>query len=722
MKKAVKTYLIIGIAGIVGLGFLQTWRDIRPVPLLYQQAQQKGQALRLTDRSGYPLWVEYHTQWNDHDFLPLHQFPSFLVQALILSEDKNFYHHSGVDWAAKGKAIWQNLKARRVVRGASSLTEQVIHLLVPRPRTLWSKWLEGIEALWLERHFSKNDILECYLNQVPFASNRRGFSQAARHYFNRDLGLLTPHELLSLIILIKAPSTYDLRKNTQLVSSHIKTFKNRLVREGILTLQEGERITQKKILLEAPSKVTDASHFVTSIKKLYQNTLGYYTTSSVKTTLDVGVQNYIQRLLDQRLKTLSNRQVHNGAVLVADHTTGEIVAWVVGKPFSKEGMLSKHIDAVLALRQPGSTLKPFVYAAAFQKGWQAFTLIDDAPLVGAVGTGMHKFKNYSNIYYGPVTVREALANSLNVPAVKAIQFVGVEPFLKVLHQLGFKGLNRGSEVYEEGLALGNGEVSLFELVQAYVVLANRGKTRPLKPFYSPLETAETITVFPDTVTSLIGDILSDPWARHSEFGASSILTFPVQTAIKTGTSTDYRDAWIVGYDHKHVVGIWLGNLNNRPTDGVTGANGGALLLRSIFSYLNRDGKAVKLYQSPQLLQRDMRIDKKNGQEPIVQTELLLPLPEEQPPEIEIKIMQPTPLLRLAVDPRIPLGLQKFEFQLTGMGKADTVKWEIDQQENYYTHEPTFLWPLVKGKHTLKASLYQKGNLFCQPPAVTFYVK
>jgi penicillin-binding protein 1C len=715
-----------GVALLISFIFGKTYYDLRPIEDLYWSVIRGGQQGQIVARTGQALTANYDSPWNYHDQFPLHYFPEFMVKALILSEDKTFYHHRGVNWSAKAAAIWQNIKARRVVRGASTLTEQVVRLLTRRPRNLWSKWLETIEALLLERRLSKNHILEFYLNQVPFASNRHGMAQAARYYFNRDLSTLTAKEILSLIILIQAPSSYDLKKSTITVEKKLQSWLGKLVENHILSETDRSNIQNQRLVLEAPKRPPNAYHFIHYLNKHHQTELALQKHRKVRSTLDASLQDYVQKILDQRIRFLRSRQVHNGAVLVVDHTHGEVLAWVVAGASLPKGETPAHmVDAVTALRQPGSALKPFVYAMALQKGWQTTTIIEDAPLTGPVGCGMHKFKNYSNIHYGPVTLREALANSLNVPAVKTIQFVGVENFLTLLKRLGFAQLQRSSDVYEEGLALGNGEVTLLELVEAYTILANKGRHQKLKFFLSQERQGLQEQIFPDTVTSIISDILSDGWARRLEFGASSVMNLPIQTAIKTGTSSDYRDAWIVGYNHKYVVGIWMGNLDNTPMDGITGSIGPALTLRSIFSYLNRNQESKGLYVSSDLVQRDVFIQKGEGGEHSWQTELfsindLSKVGKQEEPAI--KLVKPTPGLRMAIDPRVPLSMQKFEFKLTSLQPGTEVEWFVDGQRIALTKTPSFLWNLVKGKHYLKTKIYKDNTCVHQTEEVGFVVK
>ncbi|HXF90990.1 MAG TPA: transglycosylase domain-containing protein [Candidatus Nitrosotenuis sp.] len=681
---------------------VKTYLEIQPIYDLYQQVRHDQENIRLQDRYGEILSINYQNHWNTHDQLQLYQIPDLLKEAFIVSEDQNFFHHGAIDWYAKLSALWQNIRARRIVRGASTITEQVVHMLYPRPRTIWSKWLECVESYLLEAKLSKHQIYEFYLNQLPYASNRRGISQGARLYFNRDISTLSLKEMLALVVMIKAPTSYDLRKNQDILDHQIKGLAAKLYQRGHLSLDDLAQFNNPLQLSVAKLPV-NASHFVGFLRRhhpdrFYKNRYP----AVVKTTIDASLQRDVQQLLDSRLRSLKARKINNGAVLIVDHTTGEVLAWVVAGS-SKEDVPGYKIDAVTVPRQPGSVLKPFLYAAALEKGWSTTTLIDDSPLYEGVGSGLHHFKNYSNRYYGSITLREALANSLNIPAVRTIHYVGVKEYLSLLHKLGFKSLAYDYDIYDGGLALGNGEVSLLELVRAFVGLANRGKMRDLHftqdEFYQPQE----IPIFSEEVASLIGHILSDPWARRLEFSSDSVMNLPLQTAIKTGTSTDYRDAWVVGYNYRYVVGIWMGNLDNSPTDGITGSIGPTLTLRSIFSKLNRDHNSQGLYMSPNLIQRDVCIQTQGDQNCSWRTEYFLPGREEVSSTIqpELKLLKPTSHLRMALDPRIPRNLQKFQFEVKKPHSEGKIHWILDGKKLAETNQSTLLWPLERGKHTLK---------------------
>ena len=584
----------------------------------------------------------------------------------------------------------------------------------PRPRTLWSRWLEGFEAARLEKVFSKSQILECYLNQVPYGARRRGVVQAARYYFDRNLDTLSLKEILALAVMVRAPGRLDVHKNPGILEKPILRLAQQLL---IQNLVDKPRMVQLQgTLLEGQpgSFAGNAAHFV---HHLFDTTPPFILARlpRVRTTLSAPLQQEIQAILDHRLRDLKRRNVQNGAVLAVDHQKNEIVAWVNGG--SVDEVQESWIDAVVTPRQPGSTLKPFLYALALEKGWTAATLVADLPLDAPVGRGLHTYHNYSRTHYGPLPLRHALGNSLNTPAVRTIQFVGVKNFLECLGKLGIHSLHRHPDYYGEGLALGNGEITLLELVHAYTVLADRGVYRPLKTIMEDEARARNETrVFSPETASLISNILSDPNARSLEFGQGSLLRFPVQTAVKTGTSSDYRDAWAVGYNDRFTVGVWVGNLDHQATAGVTGATGPALILRSVFAELNRNRQTRPLYLSPQLIKaeicRETGLPSDGrcvaGSEWFVPgTEPNIP-PATRPIRKRPYLQRPTQGLQLAMDPRIPDDHEAFQFRMANLPENATVDWYVDGQLSTTTPTRNYLWPLSRGAHRAMAKVWTPG--------------
>ena len=748
MTVSLRTWTACGIAGTLVLAAFFLWRttgDLHPLPQSFAPDAVAVEQPQFLDRNGEPLTVTYRNAWNVHDSVPLHEVPLFLQHAFILAEDKRFYDHGGVDWLARFHALLQNVRSLRAVRGASTITEQVVRIIHPRPRTIWSRWLEGIEASQLEAQFSKAEILEFYMNQVPYAYNRRGVVQAARYYFDRELDTLNYREMLALVVLVRAPGRLDLRRHSRIQEPLVK-LAERMQEAGFMTLERDHGDTEESFeLAESPFDV-DAAHFVSYLKQQRAQQPSHR--GRVYTTIDTSLQRSVQEILDNRLKDLRGRNVSDGAVIVVHHQTGEVLSWVNGGGFSDREP-GGQIDAVTSPRQPGSTLKPFLYALAMEKGWTAATIIEDTPLAMPVGAGLHHYHNYSRQHYGPLRLRDALGNSLNIPAVRTIGFVGREAFLSRLHNAGFESLTLHPDHYGDGLALGNGEVTLFELVQAYAVLARGGTFIPLSLTFSDAAPQHVHGVFSLETSSLVGNILADPQARRLEFGDGSLICFPVQTAVKTGTSSDYRDAWAMGYSHRYTVGVWMGNLDQQPMFEVSGSVGPALVLRAVFAELNRYEESKPLYLSRNL--KAVRICRISGQragedcptmmewfEPATAPEHVCHNHNEgrgqktgsdSPMHTDragsVRLIQPTTGLQLAKDPRIPDAHERFPFLLPESIRPLRVDWIVDGHVVTTTARDVhrYLWPVKRGAHSVKAKIWPiDGKPPVETMAIQFTVK
>lgn len=727
-------FLRVSVITITLLALTFTFKtilDIKPIPQTLIPDASDIRRVRVLDRNHEPLTVTYQNEWNTHDYVPLYEIPEFIQQIFIIAEDKRFFHHSGIDRLARFNAAWQNLRAMGGVRGASTITEQVVKMIHPRPRTIWSKWLEGIEAQAFERGFSKAEILEFYLNEVPYASNRRGIVQAARYYFDRDIDTLSRKEMLALAALVRAPSMLDMRKDSAPINAPVKRLAMLAVKNGILDEKEAIAALKEEIRLKETGLPVEAGHFVDFIMGRPYS-LNYVKKGEIITTLDSSIQKAAKSILDNHMTTLVDKGVKNGAVLVVNNSTREISAWVVNGTRSND-VPASWIDAVTAPRQPGSTLKPFVYALALEKGWSTATIIDDSPLSEAVGNGLHVYNNYSRIHYGNLPLRQCLGNSLNIPALKTLMFTGVKSFLLCLKNMGMQSLEKQPDFYGDGLVLGNGEITLFELVQAYATLASQGLFMPLRMILDEIpETGGRVRVFSPEAASLIGNILSDSNARRLEFGSGGVLNFPVQTAVKTGTSNDYRDAWAVGYNNDYTVGVWMGNLDRAAMNKITGAKGPAIVLRSVFAELNRNQETRPLYLSPKLVQADVCRDTglMDDGNCLTVNEWFMPgsTPDKPakaviPTEEGVAMIQPSPGLLLAMDPRIPDDHEAFLFRLSGVRDNLKVEWIVDNQLEAVTNSGDYMWPMVRGSHTVIARvIFADDNIKSETDAVEFLVK
>lgn len=747
-------YLLTALAAAavlgLGLGILlgaATLRAMAPLPLSLGGSAAPHERAGVTDRRGAVLAVTRADPHASDDAIPLHRVPPLLRRAFVEAEDRNFYAHGGVDWAARAAAFAQNLRARRVVRGASTITEQVARLLHPRPRSIWGRWVGGFEAQRLERGFTKDELLEYYITHVPYPRRRLGVVQAARDLFDRDLETLRPRELLALAVMVRAPARLDPRVAPRALDRAVNRLTERLRQIGAIDAAEYAAILAEPLELRAGREPIEAAHFVAYVRETIEPQRR--TTGTLRSTLDAGLQQRAQALLAAQLARLSRQGAGRGALLVIDHQSDQVLAWVNSGSWSS-GEPGSQIDAVRARRQPGSALKPFLYAAALERGAHAAVLIDDAPLSASIGQGLHRFRNYSRSFHGRLRLRETLGNSLNLPAVRVLRDVTPPSFLATLHELGFASLDRPADHYGDGLALGSGEVSLHELVQAYAVLARGGVWRPLRVAFEPaaVKGGRARRVFTAETSSIIADILADPAARRLEFGEGGLLEFPRATAVKTGTSTDYRDAWALGFSSRHVVGAWLGNLDGRSMEGVSGSIGPALVVRAVFAELDRDGGGGPLYIDPRL--RRLAVCSVSGGSPGTDCPTIdewfrprdLPLAActhhanrtaARADALSVangspraaRLTQPTPGLRLAVDPRIPDALEAFALEVDTPVPPAAVEWLINGAAVARTGEGqrSWLWPLKRGAHTAQARVWlTPDHEPTETPAVAFRVE
>lgn len=680
---------------------LVTLRALPPTPTSLPPAEPG--ALHFTARDGTPLNRSFTGRFNDNARLPLWQVPELIKKAFIESEDRHYRAHGGVDWRARFAALWGNLRAGHVQRGASTIGEQAARILHPRPRSYWGHWTAGFEASRLLQRFGHETVLQFYLNQVPYGAQRRGIQPAARYYFGRDPGALSPAEQLALAVLVRSPSRYNPRQHQEALRQAVNQLAGRMRRDGVIQQAEYHAIQRAPIIPAATSHANqltvNAGPFVVYARQRAQ-ALGLHG-SSLRTTLDPTLQRFVQNMLRTRLAALSARGAQNGAALVVDNLSGAVLAWAVapkGKAFD--------IDPVHSPRQPGSTLKPFVYALAMTRlGWQPDTVIEDASLAETVGAGVHSYRNYSGRYYGRVSLRYALANSLNIPAVKTAQAVGMQPILKLLHGLGFSTFTQSADYYGPAIVLGDGAVTLFDLVQGYATLARRGQFIPLRVLeQAPQPPAKP--VLSPAVTSLLANILSDPAARAAEFGTNSVLNLPYPTAVKTGTSSDYRDAWTVGFDNHYTVGIWMGRLGGGSTQQLTGSTGPALVLRQIFAQLRSAAPYPGLWHSPKLI-ATTRCEWIGGNACSPRPDWRLPGQIKQTPASQrIAFARPLPGETLAIDPRIANNAQRYRFAINiGTATINKIIWRVDGQEIATTKVPQLDWSLVLGKHQVSAHIW-----------------
>lgn len=487
---------------------------------------------------------------------PLDEVPEVLVRALLAAEDKRFFRHGGVDVLALARSLWQNLSGQSK-SGASTVSMQVAKLYSPpAPRTLRTKLREMLQARRLEMTFSKSELLRAYLNRADFSNLCRGAETAARFYFGKPAAGLNAAEAALLAALVKSP--------TQL---------NPLRYPGA-ALQRRNRILQRM-------GEDVRSPFTVNGRSL--NAPAAAEGRAGRLTLDAALQFRCAAIAREEVEQLRPRNVSQAAVVVVDNRSGELLVCVPSAfPESSRGGA---LNGTTSPRSAGSTLKPFVYLMAFRHGAWPGTVLADVPTLYRSADGVQAPGNYNDAYRGPITVRQALACSQNIPAMEALEhFGGVERQLKLLRSLGFR-VPGSAEEYGLGLAIGNAHVTLTELVQAYAVLARNGSFLPLQSRL-PLREEAPQPLLEAVHCYRLADILSDPSARAAGFGSAPNLSFPFRVAVKTGTSSNFRDNWCVGFTAEYTVGVWVGNFDNSPMLEVSGVSGAGPIFHRVMSLLH----------------------------------------------------------------------------------------------------------------------------------------
>lgn len=564
---------------------------------------------KIYDRHGELLYEILNPFQGKREIVSLDKISSHFLNAILAIEDQDFYQHFGIDFSALLRAFWQNIYYGEVVSGASTIEQQLArNLLKHQERSLKHKIQEVLLALKLNLKYSKSEILEKYVNTIYFGNLAYGIESASQTYFGKKSSQLDLAESAYLAALPQAPSRYNPYANLKFGKSRqeqilkILDQKKQVTESEFLSAQKEALNFQKQKLVEIK-----APHFVMwLLEKLEQQDLLQKITQGnykIQTTLDLGLQNEIQNLVNLHLKKLKQKKITNAAVLVLDQTNGEILAMLGGRDYF-DAEIDGEVNVITALRQPGSTLKPFLYASAFASGFSPETMIRDEKVqFQTAGGHPYEPQNYDLSYHGVVTLREALAQSLNIPAVKILNFLSVSTFLDSLKSLGFSSLNRSSDYYGLALALGSGEVKLIELTKAYAILANQGKALSLQSIQKiTLNSEQDLTseylqdtflknhseLIPSSITNQITSILADNYARLPAFGEENDLKFNYPVAAKTGTSRNFRDNWTIGYTPLRTVGVWVGNNDASEMINSSGMSGAAPLFKSVMNLVMQD--------------------------------------------------------------------------------------------------------------------------------------
>ena len=586
MTKAWRRRLLLIATTVVIAGAWLSWRRLWDD--LRERAGEPSDALedrwfdgqRVLDRTG-ALLRELPTDHNRRGRpLTRDELGERLVTATLVSEDRSFFEHDGIDRAALARALEQNLRHTRLVSGASTITQQLVKLLdtrgVPGDRDLELKLREAARAQNLEEVLDKDTILVEYMNRLPYGHGLVGPEAAAQGYFGVRSRDLSWAQAALLAVLPRAPSALDPAKHLARAVLRQRALLHELHGAGHLDDDALARALAEPLEVQTIEHPFFAPHFIAMLQA--ESRLAEH--GVTRTTLDLRLQRDVEGLVRTHLAAIGEHGVGNAAVMVVDNASGDVLAYV-GSADPESLDIDGAVDMVRARRQPGSTLKPFVVAAALAAGHSPTELLADVPTEFIEGGGQAWAPgNFDGGHVGPIALREALAASLNVPMVRLAAELGAARLLAELHALGFGSLDREADHYGLSIALGTGEVELRELAAAYVTLARGGESIPLRVDLD--EAVPTgVRVIDAGVAAAVTDALSDPLARVRLLEGRSPFDIGFALAAKTGTSSGYRDAWTAGYTHERTVVVWVGNADGRATRQVTGAGGAGPLFADV---------------------------------------------------------------------------------------------------------------------------------------------
>lgn len=516
---------------------------------------RKGKLLRIVPDDNQDLFL----------YAPVASHSSYLEMALLTAEDRNFHSHSGFDLFAIIRAAWQNIKNFRVISGASTISQQVIRILKPRPRNLRTKLAETFSAMLLEQKYSKNEILELYYNFVPMFGNIRGFNLSSRLLFKKTPDLLNLSQAAALAAMVQSPG-----RLTPFSSEGNKRLRKRrdwIIREMLAAKQIDLSSAQAAMAENIPdyrAKLPfNAPHFCDLVINNRGNPIG-----NQYTTIALSIQNPLFSILKSHLPRLARSGARQACAMIVDTSRLEVLAMVGSAEFGP--IASGFNNGCIARRSGGSILKPFLYSLALEQGYYPSFVLPDTMQPFKTPQGEYLPLNANRKDYGPVTIRTALGNSLNIAAVKMLNLLGIKDFFAMLTRLELlQPLANAANFYGLGLAIGNPEIRMIDLVKAYAIFANQGTMKDLSFFLS--DPVKGKSVISETTAWLIYDILSDPSARLLTFGNPAFFKFKRRWALKTGTSTNYRDSWLVAFNKRFVFAVWVGNFDGSPTRSLSGA-------------------------------------------------------------------------------------------------------------------------------------------------------
>lgn len=545
-------------------------------------------SLQLQDREGHVMRILLGPEDLRCDPVSFDRTGEWAGKALIAAEDKRFPDHPGVDVIAILRACGQNLFCGEVVSGASTLSTQVIRLCTPRRRTLWTKLLEATQALKMERVLNKRDILEQYLNRIPMGGNLAGLQSAGRRYFGKNAVDLNLAEASLLAGLPQSPSRFRPDRHMQRAVRRRAYVLERMEALGYISSDQRQRAEQSPIAVSFHPAPFHAPHFcnlvLATAESVHPRPVPY--SAHVRTTLDPRIQQEVKGELARQAPALRSHGVYGAAVVVIEVKTGAVRA-LVGSLDYNDLEHAGRVNVAVLPRSPGSALKPFAYALAFDRGiYTPDTVVPDVPTFFSD----YLPRNFDLTFAGPVTVRRALIESLNIPALRTVNALGLEDFTTLLRKLGIRSLDQPASHYGLSLVLGTAEVTLLDLTNAYACLARLGEYLPYRVLEEGSPPNRATRVFSDEAAYLVATVLGGDERQLSISGHAADCWMP-RFAWKTGTSNGYRDAWTIAYNPEYAVGVWVGNPDGRPAPNLIGVERAAPIAAGIFRRLYPNSRA-----------------------------------------------------------------------------------------------------------------------------------
>ncbi len=599
----------LGAAFILLFLFVYFARDL-PRPERYAD-RPITEPTEIYDRTGENMLYTIYGE-EKREIISLDKVPRHLIGALLVAEDSSFYEHYGIDFQGIIRSAILNIRAGRIVAGGSTITQQFVRsaLLTPE-RQVMRKIREIVLTLELERRYSKDEILEFYLNQIPFGSNAYGVEAASKIYFNKTTDELTLSESAILVSLIPAPSYLSpYGANLDELMRRRDNLLERMYRANLITEEELEEAKGEEPVFHLSRDYLRAPHFVMYVKGILENKYGegFLEEEGLKihTSIDFELQKKAEEIVKRKVQNNYRYNAHNASLVAIDPRSGEILAMVGSADYFQDPYpadctpgvncrFDPYTNVSIRNRQPGSAFKPFVYATAFENNYSgATTVIDELTNFGTAASP-YTPRNYDGLFRGEVTLRESLAQSLNIPSVKVLRdYAGLRKSVENARNFGIN-LEHSPDFYGLPLVLGGGDVKLLEMTSAYGVFANEGYRVPPVPILrikdkngNVIEENSSVPrrVLQANAAKEITDILSDNEARAPVFGSFSPLYFPFhRVAVKTGTTQNFRDAWCLGYTSDIVVGVWVGNNDNSPMNNAPGITVATPIWREIMDFV-----------------------------------------------------------------------------------------------------------------------------------------